>query len=75
MQVFNQNGDTVEISIGGSDADDIQILSAEFEMHPELQVPDSDIEWIERHHAEEIYLEWVDQRIGDAEYAAEGMER
>jgi len=71
MRVFNQAGDTVNITVGGRYSDDIQINSAEFEMHPELDVPDTDIEWILENHADEIYQEWLENRIDEAELACE----
>ena len=67
MRVFNANGDTINIQVGGRYSDDIQVLSAEYEMHPEETVSDTEIEWILKHHADAVYQEWLEQRIDAAE--------
>lgn len=74
MKAYTKDGTLVEITVGGSDSDDIQILSAEFigtsrSGYPSRgrNVTDADITWIETHFAGELYEEWLDGRISAAE--------
>ena len=74
MRARDSKGREVDIQLYGSDADDIQIASAEYTESDDT-VEESEIYWIEREYAAEIYEHWMDDRICAAEYAAEGMER
>lgn len=78
MRAFTRDGTPVEVTVGGSDADDIMITSAEFIGDSRSgyagrgrNVTDTDIEWIEKNFASELYEEWMEDRICAAEYYAD----
>lgn len=70
MKAKDSQGRTVEIELYGSDADDIQVASAEY-TESDDQVSETEIYWIEREYAAEIYEHWMEDRICAAEDRAD----
>lgn len=72
MKAKDSQGREVEVTLYGADADDIQIASAEY-TDPGLEptVEESEIHWIEREYAAEIYEHWIEDRICAAEDRAD----
>ena len=67
MIVKDKAGREIEISVGGSDHDDIEITDAVYCDDPNEEVPESVIEYITDKYADNIYTEWYENQCSAAE--------
>ena len=71
MLVKDKRGNEIEISVYGQYEDDIQIDQADY-VHSDDEVPESTIDYILDTYASEIYQEWYENKVGEADYYHEG---
>lgn len=71
MILYTRNRKPIEIEIGGP-VDDLQITAACYVNAPQLQVPDHVCDYLLDAYASDIYMERIDQLVGQAEYLYEG---
>jgi len=71
MLVKNNDGREIEIHVYGNHSDDIQIDEA-FYLDSNDDVTDEDIEYIMDYYADDIYLQWYENKCGQAEAYYEG---
>lgn len=80
MKYKNRNGRDVEMSIHGKHSDDLQCDGAEFVTAtildrvkdifglPAPEPTDADIDYIMATYADEIYQDWIEDKVCEAEY-------
>ena len=68
MIVKDKNNREVEITVSGRDHDDIEISDAIFVDNPDEEVPDEVVDYIWDTYADDLYQEWYENMVCEAEY-------
>lgn len=74
MKVVDKSGREIYISVYGKYEDDIQIDEAYY-VDTEEDVPDDVIAYIYENYASEMYDQWYENKVCEAEYYYDDIER